>query len=646
MTAQPTPEHERPRLPSGAGHPVEESDHEGLLDEVFGAPSSSQRPAARRHAAPGRHRGASSSPIPPVPNLASVPRPGRQIDEPGSRPASASLPPTLARAAVDAGRARHLAWGSSALGLVTALLVASSFLAMQVVFPWMRFFGGGEAASPGPAAVNVAPIQTLTNAKPSSAEEAIDEVIGFTPDAVRGWSETKQTKTVPSVSLGFGCDPTDGLSAVLARTRAWSKPDGSASLSISVRAYPAGTGALALDGVRQAALTCQAASVAAPAVGLGAEAAQVYSSRVSSLVWRRGDVLVIASTSAYSRAGSPGGYATDLRKMDERLDHALSGRCINQDAPTAVAIRSPYIGRKAYQPYTITETVPRPKATTAPTAASPSAGTSAPEASPTPVPIPAPTIEHPEAGDLPVKPVPAPTSGPTRLPAAVPVPQAPSAPSKPASSAKVARAVADTFGPGCGWAFTGQVPPVFDSATAEAAYARATHQAQAHLSAAWAAWQDAKSAYYRAYGAYQQAVATYSAYASRVAEVRSAWNAIDAARQAYVAALSQWTEQTNEARRWNRDHDKALAAYSAEQAACANQSTPPAVPTPSATSTPSPGAHFSPSTSATSSRTPDVSPSADPPRACPPTRPGVLDEQAPVVGPSPIPAPAAQLPQR
>src|SRR5690606_10390856 len=157
----------------------------------------------------------------------------------------------------------------------------------------------------------------------------------------------------------------------------------------------------------------------------------------------------------------PGTHIDSLSVLDKTLDAALAGVCVDQGATAGDAARSPYLNRSDYAGHFETETVERPASDVLP----------AEERGKAPVvESPAPVLDVPLVTDLPSVPAPAPTQGPTRIPTPAPVPSLPDAPAKPVLKTDVDYNVEDVEGPGCGWAFTAQVAPVFDHDAARASY--------------------------------------------------------------------------------------------------------------------------------------------------------------------------------
>src|SRR5690606_5202375 len=101
-------------------------------------------------------------------------------------------------------------------------------------------------------------------------------------------------------------------------------------------------------------------------------------------------------------------------------------------------------------------------------------------------------------------------------------------------------------GPGCGWAFTGQVAPPFDADKAKADRDVAVLHAQDELEDGVDGWKQAVTSYWQAWPAYLEQVAAYRTYSDEVAEVTAAWEVIAEQWRQYEEAHAQWREQAEE----------------------------------------------------------------------------------------------------
>lgn len=606
-------------------------------DPTFPAPDGA--PGARPDLSPDGHESLiadvfdpfpTRTPAPPAPaqvHATPIATPTARTENAPARAARPAQPRPVRKPKKVTGR---FAVATTLMSLVLVTVLAVSFLGMTSGLPWLDDSGTDPIAAvdtPQPS------IAAISDPGASPAETALGQVISTGLPALATWDISEVSTSVAAASFGFGCDPRDGLAPVAARSKSFARPDGTATVSVSVRAYPAGGGAVALDGMAAAATDCADAYldyVPSTVDDLGVDREQIASDRVAALVWRRGDVLVSASVTANRRAGDPGAYADSFALLDEALAGALTDVCLDPAAGAEEAARSPYLDRSTYAGRFATETVERPD----------SKVKSAEKRSKFPVvPDPAPQVKVPTITDLPVVPSPAPTQGPNRLPAPAPSPTLPTAPAEPTLTAEVSYGVEDPEGPGCGWAFTAQTAPVFDSAAAQADYDKAVAKAQARLDADWRTWQKAKIGYYKAYDSYLKTARTYRAYARQVEEARTAWAAIETARANYYAAVAAWQVTVDVRDAFLADLAAAKTEYAADKAACKAAPTTPAT----STATPTPTSPTTPGQTPTPTPTVDPTPE-DPDLVCPPVRPTILDEPTPSVAPSPTPPAEAQLP--
>lgn len=551
------------------------------------------------------------------------------------------------RVATERPRGTVLSLGVTGGSLLAA---AAVFTALAMLFPWLNPLTGDDADPTGASdTVPAAQARTVGTGGPTPAEGVVEGLINADLPGFGTWDTQRRNASITAPSLGFGCDPKDGLSPTVARSRTYSDETGRETVSVSARAYPAGGGAVALDGITQATDRCEDAWTSTPGVDVGIEAVHVESRRVAALVWRRGDVLVTAAVTTAGRAGSPSAHTDALRHLDEVLTEQLRTTCANPDAPAEAAARSPYLNRRNYAGHHKGEKIHRPASSRLPaeeTAAAPI------------VAIPAPAVEQPYAPERPTPPNPLPTAGPTALPTEVLPATQPDAPTKPRLVAEVKRAIADTVGPGCGWAFTGQQAPNFDAEHADAVFDENVAQAQVRLDRKWNRWQDAKIAYWRAYEQYQTRAAAYLDYLAALEQVAVAWQVIEDARADYYTALADYEQARETLKQWRKDRRKARAEYQAALAECrdlaANPPTtnptgnptgsPTSDPTTSPTTGPNPSPTTGPNPATPNQPVQPTQPAAPEAPQCPPERPDILDEAPPTVPSSPVPAPEAQLP--
>lgn len=557
---------------------------------------------------------------------------------------------------------RHSGKVPMAMFAMTCALVAAlaaTFVMAQSMFPWMTVVNQRAATTqPGPATAIAADV---TDGTATVAERTVRRVISIRAKALTtaGWRETAAPTGVPGVSFGFGCDPTDGLAPVVAQTRAWTSSG--RALEVSARAYSAGGGAAAFQGVTDAVLRCESASLFSGAP-VGVESAQVSTNKSTALMWRRGDVLMVATVTGSTSLSDvvPGAI-----EFDEALAAELDAVCADPASGVQDVFRSPYLGRDGFKGHFEKVRVKREK--------QPPRLRAENRSDAEPVKVPSRTLRLPTIEFLPSPPVPAITDGPAVLPAPVAYPQSPTAPAgDPGNDTQVDRQVADPDGPGCGWAFTGQVEPPFDAESADSAYAVQVEDAKATLATAWRRWQAARATYFEEYATYRNRAARYRNYAADVEQARAVWTVVEEARTVYyaavveyeaaLAAFEQWAQDVMTAKVEFKAAKKACRVWEAEQAAAelVSPRAPTKIPTPTATPTATPTTTPSetPTTTPTApptkpTKTPTPTPSTTTPSpteeptptmVCPPVRPVILDSMPPLIPAPPTPAPQAQLP--
>ena len=245
------------------------------------------------------------------------------------------------------------------------------------------------------------------------------------------------------------------------------------------------------------------------------------------------------------------------------------------------------------------------------------------------------------------------------------VPSAPNRPSFPdpvndqiGFSAVGSYQVADSSGPGCGWAWSAQKPPVYDTAKLNAEKAKSIADAQAKADADASSYVNAKLSWALNVAKLMPQVDDWNTYVKTVDRIHGQWEGLNARREAlrgpwdeYVAAHDEWitfdarkkdaTTQYEDALGQCEDAQKAAQEWDdkwgelfAKQQEEANKPTPS--PTPSATATKSGSENnknkptASPSPSPTASSTPMVN---IPPRPADcqdvPEKPSIVDETKP-----------------
>ena len=473
----------------------------------------------------------------------------------------------------------------------------------------------GVPLLPRPSAAAAAPTPTPTPSTDqvalaaSPAQGAIAAVLGTA--VATGWT--------PSGALAWsGGTPFDAAcgrpvsDAALSGSRVYDL--GGSQVVLTVSAYPAGAGAVAMRDWAARLAVCSSAPVTVAAVAAPSPDAFVATLApapgrpgAAALFWRHGDVVAIVAVPSPDPRGLPALAA----QADPRLVAALAGVCANLASTVADGARSPWLSRDQFTGL-----------------ASPIAVTTSPVPTPAPPPgvTPVPATWSPAplpSVSIPVRP--ADPVWPADLPPAVPSPSPPS-PLAPAPLVSVVPSrLDDPVGPGCGWAFTGQVAPPFDAGTeAVLAQTRVT-QAQQDLAAAQQDWQVAVLDYWQSVADYQASASAYSAYVASVGQVAQAWDRITTQRQDYANAVAAYNLAIDARSQFLLDQAAAQTAYDAAVVACQPPPTsPPATDT--ATATPV----------STPTSTPTDTPT---PAGCPPPIPDILTQVPPTVPPVPTPPP-------
>lgn len=392
--------------------------------------------------------------------------------------------------------------------------------------PWA---GAETATAPNDAPVEVSG-QPLEAAR-TPAHDFLDEVV---TTAGERWT----TRAVVPAALPphpLVCGQPD-LAPVVSTSMA---VDGYAQVFLAV--YPAGQGGVELERQLAGVRGCGGGWSAA-VDGPGVQAHDVFATwdgkRSTTRVWRHGDVLTYAVVDRV--------HAARLGDLTAALDGvvtgALDGKCVSPASVVADANRSPFHAPGGYVGYLLPERVAIAAAELpeAPEEATVQVGeeTVTLDYATFPfVPEDIAEVERPQVPPYPVWP---------ELPAEVEVPAAPEAPETPPVETTVEVAHDDPEGPGCGWAFTGQVAPPFDADKAKADRDVAVLHAQDELEDGVDGWKQAVTSYWQAWPAYLEQVAAYRTYSDEVAEVTAAWEVIAEQWRQYEEAHAQWREQAEE----------------------------------------------------------------------------------------------------
>ena len=469
---------------------------------------------------------------------------------------------------------------------------------------------------------------TLLNQSPNSAWQPVGEIswIGGTP-------------------YDQSCGRPSKLGPSIAGSRVYQAAGG--QVMVSVMAYSAGLGAGAFQDWQQQLSSCggvstysvpgpstTSSSPSAPTDALVAWGANVKGSATASLMWRRGDILTWISAPEALKDS----LGTKSLQFDQMLLSVVVGSCASVDSVMADASRNPWLAPKDFTG--LIEQVP----VSVTHAAWP---TLPPGSTPVPhnyVPSPAPVISYPTRPADPVWPL--------ELPTPVAAPELPVVPTLPPSATTVPSRAPDPIGPGCGWAFTGQVPPLYDEVQQVALAQGLADQARAALLQAQAQWQSNTLSYWQQVPPYAAQLKDFLTYAAAVRDVALAWDSISAQRDAYDQAVAQYNDALAAQQQFMTAQQQAQAAYDAALIACANAPSytpvPLPTPTPSDTSSPTSSTGPNPTDSAPTglptgpTSTPTPTPTG--PIGCPPARPPILDQRAPTLPPVPTPPPDPRPP--
>lgn len=531
--------------------------------------------------------------------------------------------------------------------LATVLIVnLLAFAGLKLMFPWLSWWPAHEdaVAAPAPEAKPAA----MRVPGRTTAQDVVDQVMRTTPKQFqkKPWAATVPGKGTPALPFDYSCGnepaPTPGLS----ETKGWVDSTGPlpsdvrGAVQVTARAYSAGEASLAVRRIEQHASSCFSTDVVgAPRIGV--QSTMLSGSAGSALVWRRGDVLMVATV----RHTSVSALMPVWKQYDDALVQALRDHCANPDSPDGDWRRSPYADRARFTGLTKGFWVHKPD--TQPKPVPPGAK---------PVRIPAPELNVPYVSRMAA---PAPPISPPALPAEPAYPTRPRAPKKPPEQVRVGERIPDQTGPGCGWAFTNQTGPRFDQQRAEDQFQARRAAVSDQLDGRWQRWEQQRVDYFAAYARYVRQVRAYEDYAAEVRSVEAQWAPIVARRQEYVRALAAWRSAVAARASFLREQAAARQSYQQALARCASQPapSPSPSPTPKQSPTPSPapkppgpgkgnGAGPVPGPKPAAYVVPDKpkKPSAPQRISCPPPRPSILDASPPSVPPQPA-APDASFPE-
>lgn len=407
----------------------------------------------------------------------------------------------------------------------TAVTIASVMLGVASIGASAALLATGIRPGPVPVA----------EPEPAPAPVVAQKVSGSAPAAItvpQSLLESPGEGLVPdgSVSaaaptpwpMSCGKDPLVPL-ASLSRTI-----KGSYALQVTVQSFAPGAGAAAFKAQSESVDSCQGDTWVGRIQGnsvSGTEQVSWSGSRSAASIrgnsFRTGDVIVHVSGTGHLSAASA---------MDKSLDALMEKVCHNPDSTAAGWERNPLSPSPA--PFRIPETVTvqDPGLPEVPQGAEH-------QATPIPAELTALTEATPmQAPDWPVWPMmPSPVERPTE-------PQAPA--QRPTLEGTFQALARDSYGPGCGWSWTGQSPSVFDEATAQQANQREHDRLHEELTGGVQDWQRQVNLYWEQVARHQDQAEAWNRYAAEVLEVNAAWEAINAQWADYQDRYTQW--QTRE----------------------------------------------------------------------------------------------------
>lgn len=530
---------------------------------------------------------------------------------------------------------------------VAAISLAATAVTALIGFPVLAD-DGGSAFEPVQA-----PEAVAASWKQTPATTVLTDVLNNPPS---GWKAEGNLQSAVVAPLPYSC-PVQNSAASTSLARSYTINGN--RIRVTLQAYTAGLGAEALSQMHSGASVCAGAEGAVAQSPIYGEAPGTDSmvasvshggQRTSVASFRVGDVI------AYTTGSNSQALIDAAVELDATLDSKLKGVCANPGSSAEDASRSPFslAGYKQFtQPVTVripAVDLPSTTPSTPPSAKASEKASGKAETKPapadngpalTPYPIPAPdlidTVAEPMAE--PVFPVWPP------MPAAVALPEAPKAPAAEATTEKSFPVAADdTTGPGCGWSFTGLKAPGFDAATAKASEKKQSEQARKDLEAGAKDWQTAVLKYWKSYGTYKDAAATYNTYADKVAETNQAWLEIAADWDRYNAELDEYNSDVAAREDFLARRDAARSEYEKQVKTCsiplpAEETEVPQVPeTDDETDEPDPSSTASPSASPSPTASPSPSPTASEPKTrpgCPAEKPEILNQDAPAVPKAP-----------
>lgn len=511
--------------------------------------------------------------------------------------------------------------------LVVAVMALSIPLALVVVLQaaGVPILPGGAARTSEVAAVAVkAPLVVLGD---SPATKTLSALVSSSP--APGWVPVSPADWAVGTPYDYACalGASEGPRAAVSVQRTFTT--GPQTATVSLYAHGAGAGAAAFAEFgrrleqcpgRESTITVSPSAVNGAAALFGQVRLDGSPTAVSSVAWREGDVILEVHSATLAAPALLALAAT----VDSTATSALEPVCPSLGSTVDDAARSPYVARDRYTGLLVGRDVSVP-----------------------PVPEPtAPAGVTPRDPTVPLEALPSispPTATPTEplwppLPTPVPTPVSPSPVGAQPTAAVATVPQRDEVGPGCGWAFTQQVPPAYDEQRGQQEASEQIAATTADLVAAQKRWAVDVVAYWTAASAYDRAIGPFRLYAAQVEKARTSWAALQLARDQYAAALALWQQLVTSRTTFVGAQQAASRDYEAALLACAQ---PPSASSSPSSSTSQPTSSPSPTTTPAPTTTPDpfATPTPTIGVPCPPVRPEILDQPIPALAPPPIAPP-------
>lgn len=134
--------------------------------------------------------------------------------------------------------------------------------------------------------------------------------------------------------------------------------------------------------------------------------------------------------------------------------------------------------------------------------------------------------------------------------------------------ATIKERVEDLHGPGCGWAWSGQLPPNFDASSEKERADTEEKKTKETLRNQYIAYLSDYSAWHNKFITYTIAVSQWNDYVSQASIIAQEWDALNSIRNDYRAALDKYWEDFNNRETFIEDQKKAHEKYQDDTKAC------------------------------------------------------------------------------